>query len=156
MKKNVIAISLALMLTSTIFMSCAEEKETITPPTVVKEFTEQNISVKKTELINIQSEKLTQTLTSKNESEGIFCFTVTDSANPAITQEYLLFNGIDKGFKDIDFSLDGNSVKVTATSAPDSTTFQEIYILEHSSESKFDSIEISLTKEDGTVTIFEF
>ena len=159
-KSALIASSLTFLLIS-LFVSCGNTKvdevdANKESKNIIKEFTEQNIVIKKTDINSIKSKNLLESLKSKDGQEGIFCFMVSDTSNENIKTEYLLFNGIDKGFKDFSFELNNNVLKVKCSYNPESTNHQEIYLLERLANAPLDSIEVSLTKEDGRVTIYEF
>lgn len=162
MKKRIIGLVFVLSLTLTSFISCGNDSKvdevngSKEEQNIVKQFEEEKIVIKTADIKNLNSKKLTETLNAKEGEQGIFCFTVTDTADATKKMDYLLFNGVDKGFKDFDFNLEKNVMKINVSYDPSAESKQSLYLIEKDASISFDSIEVTLTKEDGSVTIYEF
>lgn len=161
MKKKLFSSLLTIGLVASLLVGCGnstvdEKKAEQEKQTIVKEFAEQNLIIKKADINAINSKNLTEALKGKDGQEGIFCFTVTDTSDETKKKEYLLFNGIDKGFKNFEFNLEKNIMKISCTYDSTATNTQELYFVERKADAPLDSIEVNLTKEDGSATIYEF
>lgn len=161
MKKKFTWILFVIILSLGTFVACSdtsinEIQGNQEEQNIVKDFEAEKIKIKKADVNNLNSKNLTEALNSKNGQEGIFCFTVSDTANPDIKKEFLLFNGVSKGFKDFDFTLEKNVLKIKSTVDPENPTKQELYFVERQASTPLDSIEVTLNKEDGSATIYEF
>lgn len=158
MRKKTFLSLVILSFCLTLLIGCSNSKvdETQETETIIKEFTDNGIIIKSIDIKSITSKSLLDAFKEKERKEDIFCFTVTDSTDASKTMEYILFNGVNNGFKDFDFAFEKNILKIKCAVDPNSEVKQKIYIIERPTNSSLDSIEISLTKEDGTVTIYEF